>query len=167
MLFWKGGRSKSWKTGPLQTKPGQFRPSEEGFKPGFKQWKRFFKLFLKKSDNKLFGPSTLNYNSIRGFHITSPKFKLRNYLFFFFFLSFYFHEVLQHVKTFIYTNFRFQRVLRFASEGAWISRLLREAACSWRPRKLLFCLRTTLCESFLVETSPFLHLVFLKLFYLL
>ena len=88
MLFWKGGRSKSWKTGPLQTKPGQFRPSEEGFKPGFKQRKRFFKLFLKKSDNKLFGPSTLNYNSIRGFHITSPKFKLRNYLFFFFFFEF-------------------------------------------------------------------------------
>ena len=27
-------------------------------------------------------------------------------------LSFYFHEVLQHLKTFIFTNFRFQRFLR-------------------------------------------------------
>ena len=38
-------------------------------------------------------------------------------------LSFYFHEVLQHLKTFIYTSLRFQRVLRFAIEDAWISRL--------------------------------------------
>ena len=34
------------------------------------------------------------------------------------FLSFYFYEVLQHLKTFIYTNFRFQRVLRFAIEDS-------------------------------------------------
>ena len=47
-------------------------------------------------------------------------------------LSFYFHEVLQHLKTFIYTNFRFQRVLRFAIEGALISRSLSDAAFSWR-----------------------------------
>ena len=33
-------------------------------------------------------------------------------------LSFYFYEVLQHLKTFIYTNFRFQRVLRFAIEDS-------------------------------------------------
>ena len=43
-------------------------------------------------------------------------------------LSFYFHEVLQHLKTFIYTNFRFQRVLRFPIEDAWISRLLHDTA---------------------------------------
>ena len=33
-------------------------------------------------------------------------------------LSFYFHEVLQHLKTFIYTNLRYERVLRFATENA-------------------------------------------------
>ena len=31
-------------------------------------------------------------------------------------LSFYFHEVLQLLKTFIYTNFWFHRVFRFAIE---------------------------------------------------
>ena len=31
-------------------------------------------------------------------------------------LSFYFHEVLQHLKNFIYTNFWFHRVFRFAIE---------------------------------------------------
>ena len=50
--------------------------------------------------------------------------------------SFYFHEHLQHLISFIYTNFRFQRVLRFAIEDAWIFRLLRDAAFSWRPGKL-------------------------------
>ena len=43
---------------------------------------------------------------------------------------FYFHEVLQHINTFIETNFWFQRVLRFAREDAWSSRLLRDAAFS-------------------------------------
>ena len=52
-------------------------------------------------------------------------------------LIFYFHEVLQPSKTFIYTNFRFQRVLRFAIEDAWIFKLLPDAASSWRPGKLL------------------------------
>ena len=33
-------------------------------------------------------------------------------------LSFYFHEVLQHLKTFIYMNSWFQRVLCFAIEDA-------------------------------------------------
>ena len=42
-------------------------------------------------------------------------------------LSFYFHEVLQHLKTFIYTNFRFQGVLCFAIEDTWISNLVRDA----------------------------------------
>ena len=58
--------------------------------------------------------------------------------------SIYFHEVLQHIKTFIYTNFRFQRVLRFAIEDTWISRLLSDAAFSWRPGKLLCGLKTLL-----------------------
>ena len=33
-------------------------------------------------------------------------------------LSFYFHEVLQHLKTFIYTNSWFQRILCFAIADA-------------------------------------------------
>ena len=39
-------------------------------------------------------------------------------------LRFYFHEVLEHLKTFIYTNFQIERVLLFAIEDAWIFRLL-------------------------------------------
>ena len=35
--------------------------------------------------------------------------------------SFYFHEVFQHLRTFIYKSFWYQRVLRFAIEDAWIS----------------------------------------------
>ena len=47
--------------------------------------------------------------TILGFHMTSPKFKLL------LLLSFYFHVVLQHLKTFIQTNFLFKRVLHFAT----------------------------------------------------
>ena len=47
--------------------------------------------------------------TILGFHMTSPKFKLL------LLLSFYFHVVLQHLKTFIPTNFSFERVLHFAT----------------------------------------------------
>ena len=50
--------------------------------------------------------------------------------------------VLQNLKTFVQTNFRFKRVLRFAIQDAWISRLLRDAALSWRPGKLLCGLKT-------------------------
>ena len=39
-------------------------------------------------------------------------------------LSFYFHEALQLLKSFIYTNFWFHRVFRFAIEDTWISRFL-------------------------------------------
>ena len=46
------------------------------------------------------------------------------------FLSFYFYKVLQYLNTFAQTNFWFERVLRFAGEDAWISRLLRDAAFS-------------------------------------
>ena len=39
--------------------------------------------------------------------------------------SFYFHEVLQQLKTFIYTNFRFERVLRFVIfPGFYVTRHL-------------------------------------------
>ena len=57
-------------------------------------------------------------------------------------LSFYFHEVLQHLNTFMLTNFWFQRVLRFAIQDVWISRLLPNAAFSWRPGELLCELKT-------------------------
>ena len=50
--------------------------------------------------------------------------------------------VLQHLKTFIETNFWFKRVLRFPIQDAWISRLLRNAAFSWPPGKLLCGLKT-------------------------
>ena len=76
---------------------------------------------------------------ILGFHMTSPKFKLRNYRFFW--VS-EFHEVFQHLNTFIYTKFWFERVLRFAIEDVWISMLLRDAAFSWRPGRLLCGLKT-------------------------
>ena len=59
-----GCRSKLWKTGKNK-KPGQYQPSKEDFKAGFKEKIRFFTTFFKKtSDNKLFDPSTLNCNSI-------------------------------------------------------------------------------------------------------
>ena len=48
------------------------------------------------------------------FHMTPPIAKFTKKLPIL--LSFYFHEVLQHLKTFIYTNFRFHIVLRFAIE---------------------------------------------------
>ena len=57
--------------------------------------------------------------------MTSPKFKLIES--FQFLLSW----LLQHLKTFIYTNYWFQRVLRFAIKDVRISRLLRDAAFSW------------------------------------
>ena len=56
-------------------------------------------------------------------------------------LRFYFHGVLERLKTDFQTNFRFKTVLRFAIKYAWISKLLREAAYSWQPRKLSFRLK--------------------------
>ena len=57
-------------------------------------------------------------------------------------LSFYFHVILEHLKTFIQTNFRFKGILCFAIQDAWIFRLLRDAPFSWRPGKLLCGLKT-------------------------
>ena len=57
-------------------------------------------------------------------------------------LSFYCHLVLEHLKTFIQTNSQSERVLRFAIQDALISRLLRDAAFSWRPEKFLCLLKT-------------------------
>ena len=41
---------------------------------------------------------------------------------------FYFHDVLEQLKTNFHTNFCFKRVLGFVIEYAWISQLLRDAA---------------------------------------
>ena len=59
-------------------------------------------------------------------------------------LGFYFHEVLHHLNTFIYTSFQHKRVLRFALEDAWIFRLLCDAVFSWWPGKLLCGLKLLL-----------------------
>ena len=49
---------------------------------------------------------------------------------------FYFHDVLQQLKTNFHKNFRFKRVLGFVIEYAWISKLLSAAVFTWRPREL-------------------------------
>ena len=75
-------------------------------------------------------------NRILGFLMTSPKIMQTKQLLIL--LSFYFHdEVLQRLKTFIYMNSWFWRVLCFAIEDAWISRLFHDVAFSWRLGKLL------------------------------
>ena len=56
-------------------------------------------------------------------------------------LRFYFHGVLEQLKTNFQTNFRFKRVLGFVIEYAWISKLLCDAAFTWRPRELSFRLK--------------------------
>ena len=48
--------------------------------------------------------------------------------------------MLEQLKTNFQTNFRFKRVLGFVIEYAWISKLLRDAAFTWRPRELSFML---------------------------
>ena len=50
-------------------------------------------------------------------------------------LRFYFHGVLEQLKINFQTNFRFKRVLGFVIEYAWISKLLRDAAFTWRPER--------------------------------
>ena len=49
---------------------------------------------------------------------------------------FYLHDALEQLKTNFHTNFRLKRVLGFVIEYAWISKLLRDAAFTWRPRGL-------------------------------
>ena len=49
---------------------------------------------------------------------------------------FYFHGALEKLKTNFHANFRFKRVLAFVIEYPWISKLLRDAAFTWRPREL-------------------------------
>ena len=49
---------------------------------------------------------------------------------------FYFDDVLEQLKTNFHTNFRFKRFLGFVIEYAWISKLLHNAAFTWRLREL-------------------------------
>ena len=49
---------------------------------------------------------------------------------------FYFHDALEQLKIKFHTNFRSKRVLGFVIEYAWISKLLRDVAFTWRPREL-------------------------------
>ena len=71
------------------------------------------------------GVSKRFFFSIVGFHMTSLKFKLQNYRSNW---DFFFHGVLEQLKTNFQTNFRFKMVLGFVIEYARISKLLRDAA---------------------------------------
>ena len=68
-------------------------------------------------------------------------------------LSFFFYEALQHLNTLIYWNFWFERVPPFAIGGDWIFRLLRDAAFSGRPGKLICWLKTLLIFNFEILLS--------------
>ena len=50
--------------------------------------------------------------------------------------GFYFQDALEQLKTNFHRNFRFKRVLGFVIEDAWISKLLPDAAFTWRQREL-------------------------------
>ena len=52
-------------------------------------------------------------------------------------LRFYFHDVKEQLKTNIHTNFHSKWVLGLVIDYAWISKLLRDMAFTWRGRELL------------------------------
>ena len=66
-------------------------------------------------------------------------------------LRFYFHGVLNQLKTNFQTNVRLKRVLGFVMECAWISKLLRDAAFTWRPRELSYRLKNDLFQEILLS----------------
>ena len=76
--------------------------------------------------------------AIECFHMTSLKIQTTKLSFL---LRFYFHGALEQLKTYFQTNFRFKGVLGFVIEYAWISKLLRGAAFTWRTRELSFRLK--------------------------
>ena len=82
--------------------------------------------------------------------MTSPKFKLRNY-WFFWNSTFMRYNALEHLNTFIYTTFWFERVLHFVIEDAWISRLLHDSAFSWQWGKILRVFKTLLIFEILIS----------------
>ena len=53
-------------------------------------------------------------------------------------LRFYFHGVLEQLKLIFKQMFASKGFLIFVIEYAWISKLLRDAAFTWRPRGLSF-----------------------------
>ena len=62
---------------------------------------------------------------------------------------FCFHDALEQLKTNFHTNFCFKRVLGFVIEYAWISKLLRDAAFTWRPRELSCRLKKSITLMFM------------------
>ena len=85
-----------------------------------------------KNNFQLSSENCFHSPHVVGFHMTSLKFKLKNYRSY---GDFYFHDALEQLKTNFHANFSFKRVLGFVLEYAWISKLLRDAAFTWRPRK--------------------------------
>ena len=65
--------------------------------------------------------------------------------------SFYFYDALEQLKTNFHTNFRFKRVLGFVIEYTWTSKLLRDAAFTWRPRELSYKLKKDLFQEILLS----------------
>ena len=78
--------------------------------------------------------------------MTSLKFKLKKLAIL---PTFYFHDALEQLKSNFHTNFRFKRVFGFVIEYAWISKLLRDAAFTWRPRGLSCRLKNDLFQEIL------------------
>ena len=60
-------------------------------------------------------------------------------------LSFYFYEVLEQLKTNIYSNFHSERALPFVMQYAWISKLLHEATFTLRPLRFVMNLKKVTC----------------------
>ena len=97
--------------------------------------------------------------------MTSLKFKLKK-------LSilprFYFHDALEprELKTNFQTNFRFKRVLGFVIEYSWISKLLRDAGFTRRPRELSCRLYFGIdCQTTLQVQEKFISRLPLKFMY--
>lgn len=65
-------------------------------------------------------------------HMTSSKLNFKTSIF----LSLYFHEVWEELKTYTFTNCHSERALRFVIRHAWISNLMSDAAFIWRPREI-------------------------------
>ena len=65
-------------------------------------------------------------------HMTSSKLNFKTSIS----LSFYFHEVLEELKTYTFTNCHSERALRFVIGHAWISNLMSDAAFIWRTREI-------------------------------
>ena len=90
-------------------------------------------MFRQKKTNKVPLPKIRLLVTIAGFHLTSLKFETKKISIL---PRFYFHDALEQLKTNFHANFGFKSVLGFVIEYAWISKLLRDAEFTWRPRGL-------------------------------